>query len=436
MDSSLESTLIDAIMDRLSKYLDPIAADVGAFREHLFKVESKMNLINLQFQQLVEAVDKSEDTTKEVSDSVNFIRFNNEKGFSRIDKLINRLHDESEDSLNAKFDVINSGMDGFSRTFKSLSADMAKVNTNCSSLDAVTDSIRGMQTLVCTLSDEVSQYFVESILPQKTFVASSNLADSDVNTSAFPESLTACAASSPDVISQSPPPSSLTSNNYDLPFGDSVVSPAASPSILMKDSDNCSLRYSISLSDELADNGFITEPLASPQSTNYNHSTDSNVAVRKKRASNKRKKKAITPKNPQSRPANKQLKAPPVPTSAPLSKNVFISRLKGDLHDHDVLEYIFNSLEGISPINKDTLFCKKISKLGSSVGSFKVNVPFALFDVVVSPSFWPARTLVKEFVPRVADLPRAVPQPTDTTGHISSAPAIKAIGRKNSAPKN
>lgn len=85
---------------------------------------------------------------------------------------------------------------------------------------------------------------------------------------------------------------------------------------------------------------------------------------------------------------------------AVLLRSVFISRVHPDTTESDIAGHVSSHIG----IQRDLLSCRRIDRLRNEVGSFsasfKIIVPDALFNAVVSPDIWPNGTVVREFVPR------------------------------------
>lgn len=82
--------------------------------------------------------------------------------------------------------------------------------------------------------------------------------------------------------------------------------------------------------------------------------------------------------------------------AVPPRKNIFVSRLAWDTTSEDVDYYIRSKLGR----NID-IFIQKFSFTTSrSISSFKISISHDYFNVIMDPHFWPANTLVREYVYR------------------------------------
>lgn len=89
-------------------------------------------------------------------------------------------------------------------------------------------------------------------------------------------------------------------------------------------------------------------------------------------------------------------------------KTIFISRLAADTSENDIIGFINKKLKNTSDVivNKFNFSNPRLTS------SFKLFVSDELFNSLLSPSFWPQNTLVKEFVyknrknPNIASIPK------------------------------
>lgn len=101
----------------------------------------------------------------------------------------------------------------------------------------------------------------------------------------------------------------------------------------------------------------------------------------------------------------------------PPKKSIFISRFAFDTSADDIDSYIKMKLK-FSP----DILTKKFTYSGPrNITSFKVSVPFDLYEQIVDPGFWPNNTLVREYI--IKENPR--------TNNIVRLPS-----REHSNPKN
>lgn len=89
-------------------------------------------------------------------------------------------------------------------------------------------------------------------------------------------------------------------------------------------------------------------------------------------------------------------------------RTIFVSRLASKSSETDVCHYIKSKVKADNGIN-----VKKFQfSYPRLIASFKITVPDILFEEIVSETFWPPNTLVREFeykpnssAPRIAELP-------------------------------
>lgn len=77
----------------------------------------------------------------------------------------------------------------------------------------------------------------------------------------------------------------------------------------------------------------------------------------------------------------------------PPNKQIFISRFAFDTSADDIDFYIKSKLKQ----NADITVRKFTYSQPRSITSFKITVPFNIFDRVVDPSFWPNHVIVREY---------------------------------------
>lgn len=77
-------------------------------------------------------------------------------------------------------------------------------------------------------------------------------------------------------------------------------------------------------------------------------------------------------------------------------RTIFISRLAPDSIDLDLIHYVNSKFGETLDIH-----CVKINPIRArGISSFRLTVPYELFDKIVDPEFWPLGILVREFVHR------------------------------------
>lgn len=80
-------------------------------------------------------------------------------------------------------------------------------------------------------------------------------------------------------------------------------------------------------------------------------------------------------------------------------KSLFVSRLNLLTTSTDVLSRIKSHLSSIGiDSNHELIRCKKITRSGSRVASFKIILPDEFFVLLISPSPWPSDTFLQEFI--------------------------------------
>jgi hypothetical protein len=82
----------------------------------------------------------------------------------------------------------------------------------------------------------------------------------------------------------------------------------------------------------------------------------------------------------------------------PKNKNIFVSRFITSTTHLDILSHIKSILvQNNVKVDDNSIKCKNISRFNGKVASFKITVPEAMFDLLISPYSWPISTFVKEF---------------------------------------
>lgn len=96
-------------------------------------------------------------------------------------------------------------------------------------------------------------------------------------------------------------------------------------------------------------------------------------------------------------------------------KWIFVSRLHKDVNDNDLISFIRETFNYESPVV--VRIKPAISTADRDYASFKIGVPVDTFNVMLSPSSWPAGMLIKEF--QTSSKARfLVPRSTLTTNQI------------------
>lgn len=114
----------------------------------------------------------------------------------------------------------------------------------------------------------------------------------------------------------------------------------------------------------------------------------------------------------QNQPAVRELRV------VPPRKSVFVSRFSSDTTIEDIDYYLKSKL--VSNANISTY--KFSYSQPRSIASFKITVPFDIFDKVLDPCFWPDNALVREFVYK--ENPR-------TRNNVARLPVQNATHQKN-----
>ena len=75
-------------------------------------------------------------------------------------------------------------------------------------------------------------------------------------------------------------------------------------------------------------------------------------------------------------------------------KHIFVSRLKPDTSESDVIQYIKTT---INTEDSEVLVRKLLPHVSRPIASFKVTIPERLMNSISNPQFWPSGALVHEF---------------------------------------
>ena len=83
-----------------------------------------------------------------------------------------------------------------------------------------------------------------------------------------------------------------------------------------------------------------------------------------------------------------------------MRKSIFVSRLSSSTSVNDVSLYIASKLKLNEEAAETFLFHKFNKNPDRVIASFRITPPTEFFDLMLKQDFWPADTLIRQYVPR------------------------------------
>lgn len=407
--------------------------------ERLHKMESKFALLVELVSNMTESIEKVEDLVVKVLEGTSLNRFSIEKSNSKLEKFLKHLQSDPDDAMGNNLIGINSGLSAISLGVKECQTkaaisllDIAELNQNVNA--SLTDLSLGIdksqsvnQTNHAHLMDHISNLgnniLLASTLTTHSATANPRLSIASCNN---PPNLILDNTTSSLSSACNPPVRGLPLFNE---ISDVLSGGLPDPVVEGTNINSCSKDPSALV--PLPSNNFDVSIAGSSKLTDKRKQKHNRNRASKRRKNVNLTKSCPGTDNPQSRspvltssnlvPCSPVLEGlnPQVPLNATSRNNrmlsagkndctVFISRLSKETTEADVSQFIMGALSTSLPsFSPESFKCRKISKEGNRVSSFKITPSSKeLFDTLLLPSFWPARTLVKEFTPRLAVLPR------------------------------